>query len=108
MNYWKECLECALDAHAPGILTPEQITAIAKEIEFGAQMESESSGRLCIPNPLESELKKAQARSEREKKESEQRLSLLEKSYSNRIGYRGDDLEFDYRDGGVQIRERML
>ncbi len=54
MRYWLEALESSLDEHCIGgafVLTKDQREAVAKDLEFAAQMESEAAGRINIPDP---------------------------------------------------------
>lgn len=54
MNYWKECVEAALDeAGLPA--TPAQIESIAKCVAISHDQYGMAFGHDCIPNPLQTE-----------------------------------------------------
>jgi len=54
-EYWKICVEESLDEI--GIKsTEDQREKLTVAMADAAEMESETTGRLCIPNPLEREL----------------------------------------------------
>lgn len=69
-NYWKEALEVALDESGCfGALTDAQITDVAEQMKFAAEMESEATGSINIPDPRDNREKelKAALKAEREK-----------------------------------------
>jgi DnaJ-class molecular chaperone len=69
-DYWKEALGEALsEAGCFAALTDQQITDVAEQMKFAAEMESEATGRINIPNPYERELKetKTALKAEQEK-----------------------------------------
>lgn len=61
MNYWEECLSESFDINGLKA-TPEQIKAIAYDVQISHENFGMFHGHDCIPNPLETEvetLKKA-------------------------------------------------
>ena len=69
MNYWKECVESALDEVGLSA-TDEQINTIVKCIEISHDQYGMAFGHDCIPNPLVEDNKRLieQLQIERDKK----------------------------------------
>lgn len=56
MNYWLEALSCALDEEGLfHVLNSEQLERVAEHLDRSADMKSEATGSLFIPNPLKRE-----------------------------------------------------
>lgn len=57
--YWLEAVGQALcEAGCWDTTTEEQRNILAREMKFAAEMEGEATGRYCIPNPLETEIRR--------------------------------------------------
>lgn len=62
-NYWEESVACSLDEHGI-VATPEQITAIANDMQCSAENKGMMFGEHCIPNLVELELKETKKKLE--------------------------------------------
>lgn len=84
--YWKEALEIALDeAGLFGVIPPDKIEEIACALTFAAEMESEATGRLNIPNPLKAEIDNIKRRHSSELADAERREDSLKGSIGRRL-----------------------
>jgi hypothetical protein len=64
--YWEECLASSFEENDI-IATPEQIAAIARDIELGHDVYGQYHGHDCIPNPVQVERDELAKKLEREK-----------------------------------------
>lgn len=80
-------LECGLDEIAPGALTAEQIKELAESLAVSLENESMATGRDCIPNPLESQMREQKVAADRRladaEKSAERRIAELEQTISS-------------------------
>lgn len=54
-SYWRVSMEAILDEAGVSV-TPKQFADIVSGVEGAAEMESEATGHLCIPDPRETEI----------------------------------------------------
>jgi rRNA-processing protein FCF1 len=86
LDYWTEVLGISLDENGV-ILTKEQRIAIAKDLMRAAEMESEASGALCIPNPLKAELDEVARNYKEDVRRAEEREAIFRRAYARVCGY---------------------
>jgi hypothetical protein len=102
IDYYKECLADSLEEHGV-TATPEQVAAIATDIWHARDMEAESFGDLCIPNPLQTEMGERDRRHKQELSRVERERDLYCKAVE--APYRGRAYA-TIRDGRVEIEVR--
>lgn len=84
--YWKEALECALDeAGQFGVIPSDKVDEIAASLTVAAEMESEATGRINIPNPLQSEIENIKRSHVRELADAERREDILKANIARRF-----------------------
>jgi transposase len=106
LAYWQEALDCALDeSGASNALTPEQRKSVAEFLRTSAEMESECSGSLCIPNPMIAEMEAQKKRFEKELAEAERRDDIYRKNIAKRYGVGREQVHIE-SDGFVHIDPR--
>lgn len=79
-KYWKEATSCALEEIGLE-LNNESLEIVANNLMLSAELEDESTGQLCIPNPLLTEIENLK---KKHKKEIE-RIEEVEEVYKKHI-----------------------
>ena len=90
-RYWHDAVESALD-DAEVKTTPDQLTAIVRDIAMAHDMYSESQGYLDIPNPLQAELADTKRLMQKQEEEAEEKRRKLLKNANQVIRDREDDI----------------
>lgn len=91
MDYWKECIEAAFND--AGIeATPEQIEAVAGDVECGHENYGMAFGHDAIPNPMHLEVRNLEQHHAREIRELEGQISVFRRSVARRRGIRECDV----------------
>lgn len=87
--YWRDSLDCAFDACGVWAvwegLTEEQRDNIAGSIEGSVENHGMASGRDCIPNPLESQMRERDARAAANLKDAETSAARREKELEDLV-----------------------
>lgn len=104
--YWRDTLDCAFDAAQAWevwmSLTETQRDDIAGSLEVSVENHGMASGRDCIPNPLEAEMRQRDQRSAERLKDAEtsaaRRIAELEEIV-RRLDNRNYELQQQVRDG---------
>lgn len=105
-NYWKEALDCALDeAGVFDKLNEEEKLKIAKDLQFAAEMESESCGYLNIPNPLNTEIDNLKKKMKDQEDKFQKREWIYQDSIAQKFGGK-DRVHVSIRDGMVEVEAR--
>jgi hypothetical protein len=102
IDYWREAVEHALeDADAIVALTDEQIASVADAMKNASENAGMADGRWCIPNPVDTEAKRAREAHEKEVKRLEAIVSAYEKDIARRVGV--EPRQICVRDGSVWV-----
>lgn len=101
-DYWREAFSCAAEACGLSV-SVETVNNIGDALAMSAEMEAETTGRLCIPNPLRAELEASERRRAREVHELEREAEILRKFIE--ALYRNQVFAI-VRDGGVNLERR--
>ena len=83
MDYWDECVRCALE-EAGVIATEEQIVLVAEAVKGGHENYGLAMGHECIPNPLQREVEGLKADVQTAVKETELAVEDFRKNVARR------------------------
>lgn len=82
--YWKGAVDQAFcDAGIWDRTTEEQRSSVAANMERAAEMESEATGRIYIPNPLQSEVDARDRALKAANAEAERQVEAVQKEINN-------------------------
>lgn len=91
MDYWKECIETAFD-EAGITATEEQKKSVIETVEGAHENYGMAFGHDCIPNPLEAEVKQAEARTKAVEKEGERIAGIYKNAFCRKMGLNPEDV----------------
>lgn len=105
-EYYEECLAISFEEN--GIeCPPDKLKIIAADVHMGAQMESESFGDHCIPNPLQTELDESARQIKKLQEENESQYRLLSDGLIKFSGRNPRDYYLDITNGLIAIRANL-
>lgn len=99
-SYWLMSLEAILDEHEV-VLDPADVSAIADDLVFAAEMESESCGYSSIPNPLQARIEELEDERAKEQDAARSTEYILRSNIARRAGV--DPIDVAIRNGRVEI-----